>query len=238
MQLFYVPNIREGLVELPAEEARHAVQVLRKRVGEVLDIVDGTGGWYKATITATSKRDCVVDVQLDRQEERRTGHRLTMAVSPTKSNDRFEWFLEKATEIGVDAIVPLQCKRTERPKIRVDRYEKVLVSAMKQSLQAWLPELHPLTPIASFLAKLPSGAATYIGWCDDSINTPLVGNFNATSDVVMLIGPEGDFTEEEVALAQAAGCQAITLGPNRLRTETAAVVAVQTIAVLQQIAHQ
>ncbi len=238
MQLFYVPHISEGIVELPAEEARHAVQVLRKRVGDELDIVDGKGGWFKATITEASKRDCTVEVKLLKQEERRSHYHLTMAVSPTKSNDRFEWFLEKATEIGVDRIVPLQCKRTERPKIRLDRYDKVLVSAMKQSLQAWKPELMPLTPIPDFIEQIPEETAAYIGWCDDSINTPLIGNFQAVKNVVLLIGPEGDFTAEEVSAARAAGCQPITLGPNRLRTETAAVVATQTIAVLEELASK
>ena len=235
MQLFYVPDISEGHFELPAEEARHAVQVLRKRVGDQLDIVDGRGGWYQAEITATGKRNCTVSVTLLRREEQRAPQRTVMAVSPTKSNDRFEWFLEKATEIGVDQIIPLLCQRTERPKIRLDRYEKVLVAAMKQSLQAWLPDLQPLTSLTDFLATIQVEQAAYIGWCDDSINSPLASNFEPGKDVVMLIGPEGDFTPEEVAAARAAGCLPVTLGPNRLRTETAAVVATQTIALLQQI---
>lgn len=235
MQLFYVSEIKEGLFDLPAEEARHAVQVLRKRVGDELDIVDGKGGWYKGIITEAGKRNCTLEVHLERREEKRANYRLTLAVSPTKSNDRFEWFLEKATEIGVDRIVPLQCKRTERSKIRLDRYEKVLVAAMKQSLQAWIPSLSPLTSMSAFLQEIQPETTTYIGWCDDSINTPLVDNFTAANDVVIMIGPEGDFTAEEVAAAQASGSLAITLGPNRLRTETAAVVATQTIALLQEL---
>ena len=235
MQLFFVPDIQEGLFELPSEEARHAVQVLRKRVGEVLNIVDGKGGWYQAEIVETTKRSCTVQAHRIRQEERRANFKLTMAVSPTKSNDRFEWFLEKATEIGVDRIIPLQCKRTERPKIRLDRYEKVLVSAMKQSLQAWKPELSPLTPIKEVISGLSEQSAAYIGWCDDSINSPLVDNFRPNVDVLILIGPEGDFTAEEVSAARAAGCLPVTLGPNRLRTETAAVVATQMVALLQEL---
>lgn len=210
------------------------MQVLRKKVGDALDIVDGKGGWFRAIITETSKRNCQVEASLLKQEERRAPYQLTLAVAPTKSNDRFEWFLEKATEIGVDRIVPLLCQRSERNKIRLDRYEKVLVSAMKQSLQAWLPTLEPLTPIAKFIPTLSTTAA-YIGWCDDSINSPLLDNFSAQQDVVVLIGPEGDFTKEEVDQARSAGYLPITLGPNRLRTETAAVVATQSIALLQKI---
>ena len=235
MQLFFVPDIVEGPFELPAEEARHAVQVLRKRTGEVLDIVNGKGGWFQGKIIDASKRSCTVQVEQIRQEAARVDYHLTLAVSPTKSNDRFEWFLEKATEIGVDRVVPLQCQRTERGRIRLDRYEKVLVSAMKQSLQAWLPELSPLTSVSDFLSELTEETAAYIGWCDDSINSPLANNFQAAKNVVMLIGPEGDFTAEEVAETRAAGCLPVTLGPNRLRTETAAVVATQYLALLHQI---
>lgn len=238
MQLFFVPDIQKGLFELPSEEARHAIQVLRKRVGETLDIVDGKGGWYQAEIIETSKRSCTVQVQQTRQEEKRADYQLTMAVSPTKSNDRFEWFLEKATEIGVDRIIPLQCKRTERPKIRLDRYEKVLVSAMKQSLQAWLPKLSPFTPVTEVLKEVSDQRAAYIGWCDDSINSALIDNFRPSGDVLVLIGPEGDFTADEVSAARAAGCLPITLGPNRLRTETAAIVATQTVAILQEMKNK
>ncbi|MEL6831791.1 MAG: RsmE family RNA methyltransferase [Bacteroidota bacterium] len=235
MQLFFVPDLKEGLFELPAEEARHAVQVLRKRSGEMLDIVDGKGGWYQAEIVETSKRSCTVNAKCTRREDQRAAYKLTLAVSPTKSNDRFEWFLEKATEIGVDQIIPLQCKRTERPKIRLDRYEKVLVSAMKQSLQAWKPTLLPFTPVKDVLSTITTETSAYIGWCDDSINSPLTDNFHSSADVLVLIGPEGDFTVEEVEAARNAGCLPVILGPNRLRTETAAVVATQAIALLQEL---
>jgi len=235
MQLFYVPAITTATLHLPEEEARHAIQVLRKRTGDVLDIVDGRGGWFQATITAIDKRSCAIRVEQTRQEAYRAPSRLVMAVSPTKNNERFEWFLEKATEIGVDEIIPLQCARTERPRIRANRYEKVLVSAMKQSLQAWLPRLHPLTPFSAAVAATTAGAQKYLGWCDESVNTPLIHNYQPASDVCIFIGPEGDFTAAEVDLATTAGFQAVTLGPNRLRTETAALTATQMIAFLNQL---
>lgn len=235
MQLFFVPQMTTGLVELPPEEARHAVQVLRKRVGDTLDIVDGQGGWYHATIVETTKRSCSVQVEKIRQEDKRADYRLIMAVSPTKSNDRFEWFLEKATEIGVDVIVPLQCTRTERPKIRQDRYEKVLVAAMKQSLQAWLPELRPFTRFEKVVEEFAPANSAFIGWCNEEVKSALASNYSAPADVFILIGPEGDFTDAEVQWARAHHCQPITLGPTRLRTETAAIVATQTIALINQM---
>ncbi|MEZ4988740.1 MAG: RsmE family RNA methyltransferase [Saprospiraceae bacterium] len=235
MQLFYHPTIQPGISALPDEEARHALQVLRKRPGDRIDLVDGKGGWYEGIIVDANKRECTIEATLLRQENHRTPYRLIMAVSPTKSNERFEWFLEKAVEIGVDEIYPLECKRTERPKIRNDRYEKVLVSAMKQSLQAWLPQLHPMTPLKTLLAQTTAVPQRYIGWCTDDQRSELIHTCEAGKDVCICIGPEGDFTDAEVALAQQAGVVPVSLGPNRLRTETAALSATQLVAFINQI---
>lgn len=235
MQLFYVPEMTTGLVELPETEARHAVQVLRKRVGDQLDLVDGQGRFFRGDIVAAGKKNCSLDVKLVREVPRRADYRLRIAISPTKTNDRFEWFLEKATEIGVDEIIPLACHRTERPRIRLDRYEKVVVSAMKQSLQAWLPRLHPLTSFTDFVDTLEAEEQGFIGWCDEQVNSPLAEICQAGRDVCILIGPEGDFTAEEVELARQHGFVPVTLGPNRLRTETAGVAAAQVIQVLSAL---
>lgn len=235
MQLFYMPSIEEGLCALPEGEARHATQVLRKRVGDVLDIVDGKGGWYKGEIIAAAKKSCTIQATLRQQEPLRGNPSIVMAVSPTKNNERFEWFLEKATELGVDEIVPLQCKRTERSKIRLDRYEKVLVSAMKQSLQAWLPRLHPLTPLKEWLQQLQATKQRYVGWCDEVGQEALSKQYMAGEDVIILIGPEGDFTEEEIEMSRMTGYMPMTLGANRLRTETAAIAALHTIKVLNAL---
>jgi 16S rRNA (uracil1498-N3)-methyltransferase len=234
MQLFYISQIDTDLIELPSEEARHAVQVLRKQVGDQLDLVDGKGGWYKGTIVEAGKKRCQLSVQLIRQEEKRANYRIIMAVSPTKSNERFEWFLEKATEIGVDEIIPIQCKRTERPRIRIDRYEKVLVSAMKQSLQAWLPTLHPLVSFDEAIKLTKALPEKYIGWCDEGVESALIKNYAPPADVCIFIGPEGDFTATEIAFARAEDFHPIKLGPNRLRTETAALAATQLIAFMNQ----
>ncbi|MEL7221666.1 MAG: RsmE family RNA methyltransferase, partial [Bacteroidota bacterium] len=179
MQLFYLPPVETNIISLPSEEARHAVQVLRKQVGDQLDLVDGKGGWYKGTIIAASKKQCQLQLELVKQEKARAAYRLIMLVSPTKSNERFEWFLEKATEIGVDEIVPIKCTRTERPRIRHDRYEKVLVSAMKQSLQAWLPKLHEFTSFQDALQLTSDLQQKYIGWCDDIVDQALIKKYSA-----------------------------------------------------------
>lgn len=231
MQLFFDANIQPGLQELAADEAKHAIQVLRHQVGDVLKIVDGRGGWYQGRIVAANKRHCQLEVQLLRQESSRAAYKSTIAIAPTKSGDRFEWFLEKATEIGVDAIQPIISRYSERRSIRPDRLQKVLESAMKQSLQAWLPELRPLLPFEQFIEQSHS-AAKLIAWIDEGVKSPIHHNYQAGQDVSVLIGPEGGFSSEEAQLAQAAGFRAVSLGPNRLRTETAGVVATQTIAQL------
>ncbi|RME97942.1 MAG: 16S rRNA (uracil(1498)-N(3))-methyltransferase, partial [Bacteroidetes bacterium] len=201
-------------------------------------VVDGKGRFFRGQIVEAGKKSCILDLKLVRSLEQRADYHLRVAISPTKTNERFEWFLEKATEIGVDEIFPLACQRTERPRIRLDRYEKIVRSAMKQSLQAWLPQLHPLTPLTDFIQTLSSSEQGYMGWCDKTVNTPLWTQYQAPHDVCILIGPEGDFTSDEVAVAQEAGFKPVTFGPNRLRTETAGVVATQLIQTLNAIAGQ
>ena len=229
MQLFYDPNLQPGTHDLREVEARHAVQVLRKKVGDTLDLVDGKGGWYRGEIVSTGKKSCLLNVTLVRREERRANHRLTIAICPTKSGDRYEWFLEKATEIGIDAVQPLITEHSERRKIRPDRLEKVLESAMKQSLQAWLPELLPLQNFTQLL-EIDQAEIRLIAWIDENVNSPLRNNYESGRSVSILIGPEGGFSGREANLAIAAGFKPVSLGPNRLRTETAGVVAAQIVS--------
>lgn len=232
MQLFYVPDLNTGLQPLPPDEARHAMQVLRHGPGDTLDLVDGKGGFYTGTIVEASKRHCLLDVQLREQHHRRRPYRLTLAVAPTKSNDRFEWFLEKATEIGIDRIIPLNCRHSERRKARIDRYEKVVISAMKQSLQPFLPEVTELTGFSDCIRQEASTASRYIAWIDDQPRPLLANTYPAGNDVIILIGPEGGFSKPEVEEALAGGFSPVSLGPNRLRTETAALAAVHTIEMI------
>ena len=229
MQLFYDPNLQPGLHQLRDVEARHAFQVLRKRVGDTIDLVDGMGGWYKAAVTDISKRACFIEAREVRRESSRAMHRLHLYVAPTKNIDRFEWILEKATELGVDFIQPIQTVHSERKRIRNDRLERVLEAAMKQSLRAWLPRLGELLPLPEALREASPDSRRFIAYlgADD---TPLLHEEYVRGDSASIfIGPEGGFSPEEAKLVREQGGVYVSLGPNRLRTETAAIAAVHTI---------
>ncbi|MEZ4941430.1 MAG: 16S rRNA (uracil(1498)-N(3))-methyltransferase [Saprospiraceae bacterium] len=223
-QLFYTTEIENGLARLDAEESRHLLTVLRRQPGDRLQLTDGRGFFYEAEITEAGKKQAVVHI-LETRQTQEPAARLHIAIAPTKQIDRFEWFLEKATEIGIQEITPLLCKRSERSTVRHDRLEKILVSAMKQSLQSRLPVLHPLTPFAQ-LVQQAHESRRFIAWCPEEPPLHLMHQLQAASDALVLIGPEGDFTVDEVALAQANGFTPVGLGPTRLRTETAGVLAV------------
>ncbi len=239
MHIFYAPDIIPPYHVLNDEESRHAVKVLRLGPGSRLRLVDGRGTMHEAEVTTASPRDCEVRIVSSIAEFGRRPYRLTMAVAPTKNSDRFEWFVEKAVEIGVDAIVPLECANSERRVFRPERAAKVAVSAMKQSGKACLPELSPLTPVHKVLTA-PFDGVKLIAHCrshDESAaanapRIPIVEALSGATNVLILIGPEGDFTADEVALALRHGFIPISLGDSRLRTETAALVAV-TAAYLQ-----
>lgn len=226
MHSFYVPGLNGNVIRLPEEEAHHAVNVLRLKPGSTVLLLDGAGMTVEATIDQADKKGCtaVRARSLDRPAER--ANRIHIACAPTKSIDRFEWMLEKCTEIGVDRITPLLTERTERAYLRHERLLKVLVSAMKQSERAWLPLLDGPTTIDQLLME-PLPAQRFFGWCEGE-REPLVSAFKSDADVVMLIGPEGDFTPEEAGTLRTAGFVATSLGNARLRTETAAIAACAT----------
>jgi len=233
MQLFYTENINGDLARLSVEEARHCVQVLRKRVGDHLDFVDGKGVFYKGEIIETGKKSCVIKI-LERREEVSARPYLKMAIAPTKNIDRLEWFLEKATEIGVDEIVPLLCARSERKRIRLDRLQKIVLSAMKQSLKAKLPRLQDLTSFKDFIKQEHSEVDKFIAYCNDDQLSHLQMTYGAGNSAVILIGPEGDFKQVEIEMAKEQGFQGISLGKSRLRTETAGVVACTVFNLLNE----
>lgn len=229
MQLFYDPELQPGVHILREVEARHAFQVLRKRVGDELDLVDGVGGWYKATVEAISKRECVLNVREEQREAERAGHQLHLYVAPTKNIDRFEWILEKATEIGVDLIQPILTQHSERKRIRNDRLERILEAAMKQSMRAWKPVLGELTPFSKAVDEVAAEHQTCIAYLGGE-NTPLLRDqLQPDRSVSIFVGPEGGFSPEEAELVRNAGGAYVSLGPHRLRTETAAITAVHTI---------
>jgi 16S rRNA (uracil1498-N3)-methyltransferase len=221
-QLFYVPKIESGFAVLDTEESRHLVSVLRRKTGDTVQLTDGKGCFYQGMIDAIGKKETSIRI-LDTQSVPEPEPRLFLAVAPTKSIDRFEWMLEKAVEVGIHAIIPLRCRRSERDTVRIDRLEKVVVSAAKQSLRAWFPVVHPLTDFQQVIKEIPA-AKKYIAWCDDAPR-PHLKSVLTNEDTLILIGPEGDFTPAEVELAQQQQCTEISLGQARLRTETAGLVA-------------
>ena len=236
MQLFYAPDINPPHHTLSAEESRHCVKVLRLSEGDTVHLTDGRGTIYVAEMVRPDARGCEVRVTGSLPDGGRP-YRITMAVAPTKNSDRYEWFLEKATEVGIDTVVPIECSNSERRVFKPERAEKVVVSAMKQSLKSRLPKLEPLTPVRRILARPFAGsdgrtAVKLIAHCrpdaefPNSVRIPITRTLPAASDALILIGPEGDFTAEEVRLAINNGFIPVSLGDSRLRTETAALVAV------------
>ncbi|MDR1403223.1 MAG: 16S rRNA (uracil(1498)-N(3))-methyltransferase [Tannerellaceae bacterium] len=230
MQLFYAPDI-DITRELPEEEARHALRVLRLAEGDTIDLADGKGFFYKAMIRSSNPKHCYVDV-IARQEQPLLWHfNLHIAVAPTKTIDRMEWFCEKSTEIGINQITFLNCRFSERREIKPSRLEKILVSAMKQSQKATLPKLTGITDFQAFIQQ-PFYGRRFIAHCHEGEKNTLKQRYHSKEDAVILIGPEGDFSPDEVNAAIKKGFEPISLGASRLRTETAALVAAHTIHIL------
>jgi 16S rRNA (uracil1498-N3)-methyltransferase len=222
MHSFHLSDLSGEHIALSEEEAGHALRVLRLRDGDAVMLVDGRGTQATALLQVTGKHRAEVVVQERTVHPPEPTAGIHIAVAPTKQMDRFEWFLEKATEIGVGRITPLLTARTERAQLRQDRLLKVLVSAMKQSQRTWLPLLDALTPLDEVAGQ--ARAQRYFGWCEGE-HAAFTSVYTAKEDVLMLIGPEGDFTPEEAAGMRRQGFQAVNLGPARLRTETAAIAA-------------
>ena len=225
MHLFYTPDIDAIEYFLNEEESKHCLKVLRLGVGDVVSLIDGRGGFYDAEIIEAGKRNVKLRVTHAQQEFQKRNHHLHIAIAPTKNIDRLEWFLEKATEIGIDEITPLLCERSERKIVKEDRLFKVITSAVKQSLQAYHPVLNPLTSMADFL-KQQNDTFKMIAHCIDGAPREYISEvIQPSGRYTILIGPEGDFSEKEVQHALQSGYKPLTLGNTRLRTETAALAA-------------
>lgn len=223
MHVFYTPDIQTH-PELPEEEAQHCIRVLRLNAGDEITLTDGKGNFYRAEITAATNKRCLVKViETIPQDPLWQGH-LHIAMAPTKNMDRNEWFAEKATEVGIDELTFLNCRFSERRVIKTERIEKILISAIKQSLKARLPKLNEMVDFDKFIAQDFSGQK-FIAHCYDGDKPLLKEVVRPGEDSLVLIGPEGDFSEEEVAKAISNGFKPISLGKSRLRTETAALVA-------------
>ena len=228
MQLFYCPEIDSESCLLNEEESKHCLRVLRHRKGDEIFLVDGEGGFYKAEIINDNKKNCELKIIVKKAEFGKRNYHLHIAIAPTKNIERFEWFLEKSTEIGIDEITPFICEHSERKEVKIERLNKVLVSAMKQSIKAYLPKLNKQVKFIDFVKKNFTGQK-YICSCDAEKNSSLKNFYKKQNDVLLLVGPEGDFSKEEINHAEANGFKIITLGESRLRTETAGIVACEII---------
>ena len=230
MQFFYNPSLETSSkhFSFEADESRHILKVLRRQVGDVLHITNGRGELFHAKIMGVHGKKCIGDI-IRSEKSLPKNYRLHLAVAPTKMNDRFEWFLEKATEIGIDEITPIICERSERKTIKSERLEKVLQAAMKQSLQTYLPLLNEPITLEAFLQR-PEQGVCFIAHCEEVRKTDLFQELVPKSEVTVLIGPEGDFSPREIAQALQKGYRPVSLGKNRLRTETAAIVACTVVA--------
>lgn len=223
MNLFFEPGISQGVRFLDEAESFHAVKVLRRKRGDHIRITDGRGFFYDAVITDADIRRCTFDIE-EQHEQQPPAYSIHIAISPTKNADRIEWFVEKAVEIGVAEITLVDCDHTERRHQKTDRLEKVTLSAMKQSLKVWLPVVHPLQPLREFIPTVAADQK-YIAYVDNDNPELLKNVITPGSTYVVLIGPEGDFSKEELTLAEQNGFKKVSLGPARLRTETAGIVA-------------
>ena len=234
MHRFYCPDIAETLT-LGEEDSKHCVKVLRMGEGDTIEVVDGNGMLYTCRITMSHPKRCAIEVVERTEQPPHWGCRIVLGVAPTKNMDRMEWLVEKCVEMGVDRIIPLRCHNSERTVLKTERLKKIMVSAMKQSLKATLPQLDEMTPIEKVIAE-PFEGVRCIAYCDALLpreeRQTLATAFRPGRDVMVLIGPEGDFSPDEVQASRAAGFVPVTLGESRLRTETAGMMAVAWIHAL------
>ncbi|WP_010517395.1 16S rRNA (uracil(1498)-N(3))-methyltransferase [Croceivirga radicis] len=232
MQLFYNPLLNKNTTtfSFDKEESRHIAKVLRKKEGDALYITNGKGLLFKAELLQADFKKCVVKI-LETDEKETEPYHLHIAVAPTKMNDRFEWFLEKATEIGISEITPLLCDHSERKQIKLERFEKVIQAAMKQSLQTWLPKINPLTTFSEFVTNQQS-EQLFIAHCEETERNALKDCVLPNKSTTILIGPEGDFSSQEINAALCKKYKPVMLGNNRLRTETAAIFACTTVRLI------
>ncbi len=251
MYLFYTPDIEQQHC-LSEEESQHCIRVLRYDRGDEILLTDGRGMTYQARITNPHPKHCEFEILSSQKQEPHHHFHLHIAIAPTKNVERLEWMVEKCTEIGVDEITPLLCRFSERKQLRTDRLEKIILSAAKQSLTPYLPLLHPLTKFEDFISlnsKLSTLNYKYIAHCyekdkrslkeellslNSKLSTTLNSKLSTLNSITILIGPEGDFSEQEIDLALQNGYVPVSLGNSRLRTETAGVVACHTAILLNE----
>lgn len=234
MNVFYLPDAQIGTVSFPEDESKHIVRVLRMREGDGFCVTDGKGNMYDAELIDAHPKRATVILSNQRRGYDVRDFRVSIAIAPTKLNERTEWFLEKATEIGIDEVKLFSSYHSERRTVNLERFKKIVVSAMKQSVKSKMPQLDEMVSFDK-LVRQDFAGQKFIAWIDEDVNEQLCDLYKKGENALVLIGPEGDFSKEEVALAKDNGFIPVSLGDARLRTETAAVVACHTIQLINQM---
>ncbi len=224
MHLFYAPELKNNFHELSPEESKHCIKVLRLSSGDIVHLTDGRGTLYQTHIIDANPRKCRVEIDSSQVAPQNRPFYLHLAVAPTKNLKRFEWLVEKVTEIGVDEITPIRCFHSERKTLNTQRLQRIMVAAMKQSLKTRLPLLHDMQPFSGVTGK-QTQAEKYMAHLENNAPLHLQDAYSAGRDVLILIGPEGDFSQEEIEQARSRGFKTVILGKSRLRTETAGIAA-------------
>ncbi|HNQ69258.1 MAG TPA: 16S rRNA (uracil(1498)-N(3))-methyltransferase [Bacteroidales bacterium] len=236
MKLFYDPDISGDYHILNEEESKHCSKVLRLKNNEEVFITDGKGNLYKSVIAEITSKKTILKIVSTITDFEKRDYYLHIAIAPTKNNDRIEWFVEKATEIGVDEITPVICKNSERKIIKTDRLNRIAEAAMKQSLKAYHPKINEPLDFAMLLNQCEKYNQNFIAYCDEISDKQYLGKIiKPKSSSIILIGPEGDFNKEEIQMAKSTGFTIVSLGKSRLRTETAGVVACDIVSVVNQL---
>lgn len=231
MQLFFHSNLQNSTIELPEDESKHCIRVLRKQLGDTLTLIDGKGNEAQCEITNANPKKCILKTIQVKHHPKTTSRHLHLVIAPTKNFDRMDWMLEKCTEIGVDEITFIEAENSERNKINKERSEKILVQSIKQSKQYWLPQFNNIVSLKEWLNKEHAQATKFIAWCKTDSTQGLAKQLQQVKDysIIVLIGPEGDFTDNELIQCETKGFKPISLGNTILRTETAAVYACTVI---------
>jgi 16S rRNA (uracil1498-N3)-methyltransferase len=234
MQLFFAPDLKDEFYNLNEEETFHCTRVLRLKERDYIHLTDGKGNLFEAYLENTDKKGALLKIVNSISEYGKRNYHLHIAIAPTKNIDRFEWFLEKATEIGIDEISPIICEHSERTVIKPERLEKIIVAAMKQSIKTYKPKLNPQEYITNFLNHNFNNFQTFIATCEGDSRQMLKQVYENSKNVLILIGPEGDFSADEIQKSINAGFEPVSLGESRLRTETAGLVACHTINLINE----
>jgi 16S rRNA (uracil1498-N3)-methyltransferase len=237
MQIFYAPDIKSSTCIMDSNESKHSIRVLRMAKGDKLRIVDGKGSLYEGIISDPDPAGCKVEITSVTRDFEKRSYRLNIAISPIKNPERLEWFVEKSVEIGIDEITPLICRNTEKPGIKIDRLNNIIISAMKQSVKAFMPLLNESMNFNDFIMSDNQGIRM-IAHCNPATKRYKMDQiYEKGRDAVILIGPEGDFSEEEINFALDNGFKPVDLGSSRLRTETAGIAACHSVYFINQITN-